>query len=149
MFFKESLQTPWIGGALRDKAGAGSTDLQTASVQGVLQTHFPENFRIFVFPPDIPEELHRMMEKMVFALGCKPDEVSFLSLSEEGLDELENYQGSRNILFFGDQYPGLFGEFIHWSGHKVMKTHGLDLLKSQPELKMQTWEHLKKYGSMQ
>ncbi len=150
VFFKESLQTPWMWESLQTRVSVntGIPDSQVTLIQRVSQS-FSKNFRVFVFPPDISEELHGMMKKMVFGLGYKSDEVSLLGLSVEGLDGLENCQKSGRVLFFGDQYPGLFGEFVHWSGHKIIKTHGLDLLKSQPELKKETWEHLKKYGSVQ
>ncbi len=154
VFFKESLQNPcWeifrgqvsVNGG-QERISGRMTDSRATLFQGGSKTPFPDTFRIFVFPPDTSAELHAMMEKMVSALGYKPDEVSFLGLSEKELDKIENSQGSRNILFFGDQYPGLFGEFVEWSGHKIMKTHGLDLLKEQPELKKKTWGHLQKYS---
>ena len=121
-----------------------------ASLPGeTFEENSTETFKIFIFPPEVSGDLYPMMEKMVSALGYRSGEVSFLELSEEKLDKLKEEGSSKRILFFGDGYPGAFGQLVEWSGHSIMKTHGLDVLRDQPELKKETWEHLKKYGGFQ
>ena len=128
-----SLQNPWV-------IGPEATDLDPLPE--------PDNHKIFVIENSLPDELFEMISKMVQAIKYQPEEVSLLAINANQAESIKDWKNSKKILFFGKTYPGSFGQFINWYGHKALQTYSLLDLKTQPELKKQTWEHLKNYAKL-
>ena len=103
--------------------------------------------RAFVFNPSQSDSAYSMMSKMVTALKLDPDQIQLLEDRPELIENIECLN-AKKIVFFGDQFPGAFGEALHWAGHQVVKTHSLEDLLTQPDLKKQTWEHLKMFARL-
>lgn len=131
VFAEESLQKPWL---ISNQAHAP-------------EVSEPHQDKIFILPPGTEDSLYAMVAKMIHALKLRPDEVAILELSQAQLSALESWSEGKRILFFGDEYPGEFGDFIHSYGSLAMRTHALDTLATQVDLKKVTWQHLKKYAS--
>ena len=131
-FNEQCLQSPWI--ISPDGTGVEIMD-------------FIPSGRAFIFGKNQPDEAFTMMSKMVAALKLDQGQVNLLEADESLMTSLENHN-AKKIVFFGKHFPGAFGEAFHWSGHKVVKTHGLGDLLSQPTLKKETWEHLKLFAGL-
>lgn len=132
---RECLQTPWM------IAGEGSKE--TAPLQpNVLE---PKNHKVFIFIKGSDQAQLTMMGKMIHALKFAPDEVSLIELAAADVSSLQ-WRGSKKILFFGRDYPGLFGDWMHWQGHEVLQTYSLTDLSHNPGYKKETWAHLQKYA---
>ena len=89
-----------------------------------------------------------MLSKMILALKYEPSEVTLVENVENRLKDLESLSSSKRVLFFGEDFPGRFGEALHWAGHQVIRTHDLTDLLNRPELKKQTLAHLKLFASL-
>ncbi len=129
-YITESLQSPWF------------IKTESEASQPVLQK------RIFVVSDELPDEAFTMLGRMIAALKYGPEEVTVLSDGPDDVETLEALDESRWILFFGEEFPGRFGETLHWAGHQVIQTHGLQSLLRNPDLKKQTWQHLKNFASL-
>lgn len=102
--------------------------------------------KVFVYEGELSDEASVMLSKMVGALQYQPDQVTLLS--SDAIDNLQDVSKSLQIVFFGKNCPGRFGEALHWAGHQVVQTHDLQSLLNQPELKKETWAHLKLFASL-
>ncbi len=111
------------------------------------QDSFP-NEKIFVVEAGASDAAYSMLAKMVAALQYQPSEVTFLQGTPENIEILENHSFNKKLLFFGNQFPGRFGEAMHWSSHQSIQTHALESLLQNPGLKKETWEHLKNYSRL-
>lgn len=139
-YYTESLQTPW---RLETLVEPGQVEAR--------ETFFveePENAKVFAFLPTTNNDCLDMLKRMVLALKYSANEVTFLPIDSEQFESLHYWQSAKKILCFGESFPGQFGDFINWYGHKVMKTHSLENLQSQASLKKATWDHLKVYASL-
>lgn len=132
-YIQDSLQSPWF----IQPQGEVTEATWTVPTQ-----------KIFVLSEGLNDQAYEMLAKMVAALHYSADEVSFIENSEGKLAEIESLSGERKILFFGNQFPGRFGEAVHWAGHQVIQTHDLNSLQQNPALKKQTWAHLKLFATL-
>lgn len=132
-FIKESLYSPWLLKAV----------LESDAKPWVLHNH-----KVFVVEAGLDNEASEMLQKMIAALKYKQEEVTVLESQAQLEENLQNLSESKKILFFGNDFPGHFGEFQNWSGHRILQTHSVADLLRRPELKKQTWQHLKSYASL-
>lgn len=132
---KESLQSPWVVKQISDTPVGDSFDFATE--------------RVFVILPGVSQEGYTMLEKMVAALKYQKDQVQLVEASVEKIDGLAEDSVSRKVLFFGADLPGRFGQALHWAGHQIIQTHGIESLQNNPALKKETWEHLKLFARLQ
>ena len=65
---------------------------------------------------------------------------------ESSKNKRQNLNSEKKILFFGTQYPGTLGDWQNWYGHQILKTHSIQHLLENVELKKETWAHLKNYA---
>lgn len=121
--------------------------IRSSNVEAVQEWGIPSK-KVFVVESDLSDQGYEMLGKMVAALKFKPHEVSFVEDSEDLLTNLENLSDSKNILFFGETFPGHFGEIQNWFGHQVIQTHSMDRLLAKPNAKKATWAHLKTYAGL-
>lgn len=104
--------------------------------------------KVFVYQGELSDLSSTMLNKMVTALKYASQSVCILAGSEAVLAELQTFSSPLRIVFFGETFPGRFGEALNWAGHQIVKTHDLTLLVEQPNLKGQTWNHLKLFAGL-
>jgi len=104
---------------------------------------WPTTDYVFVFEMGSLESLKEMAEKMKLAIKLSDKKLTMIELDGEAFERIENSSVQQKILFFGPHFPGVLGEWIHWQGHEVIKTHSLIVLDKNPHLKRETWQHLK------
>ena len=136
VFFDESLQSPWV---IEPK--------KVADVQGETGVLVSTPYA-FVFSGDPDQTTSVMLSKMVLAIKLSPEEVTLAEWDGEEMNELKMVGEPKKILFFGSHFPGSFGQVRNWYGHQVIQTHSLSQLVSSPDLKKETWFHLKKFASL-
>ena len=130
IFAQESLQKPWVIG----------------SEAAALVLVEPPQKKVFIVPPGTRDELYSMVTKMIYALKYKASDVGLVEVSVSQVDELSDWSEGKQLLFFGEDFPGSFGDFVNLHGSVVMRTHSLEELDKNPALKKITWAHLKKYA---
>ena len=133
-FIKESLQSPWV---IRPEGAADSVESQ-----------WHPHTRIFVIENDLPDDAYQMLGKMVAALKYDPAAVLFLENLPGNMEALKGEVSDRILLFFGQDFPGQMGEAMNWSGHQIVKTHSVQSLLDNANLKKETWAHLKLFASL-
>ena len=101
----------------------------------------PRQERVFFYEKATGDEALELLPKMLKALAWNTKDVACLK-SQESF-ELGQWKQAKKILFFGCNQARPFGEFIYWQGHQVMGTHSLESLVETPDLKKETWAHLK------
>lgn len=131
-YYIECLQKPWM-------INAAKAPIAIAE---------PKNSKVFLFSKSIDRDGLEMLHRMVQALKYQPEEVTFLALDPDDVEGLSQWQASKKVLCFGEGFPGQFGDFINWYGHRVMKTNSVENLLLQPALKKLTWDHLKAFASL-
>ncbi len=133
VYQKESLSSPWL--------------IAPQQIENNLQT-WPDQSLLFVIEPTQDPELLEMAQKMRSAIKLTE---RLLAITEVHPNDLANFKNDvflKKMIFFGSDYPGLLGEIIHWQGHQVMKTYSLMELQNHPELKKETWSHLKQFAGL-
>lgn len=133
VFIDESLQKPWVIGP-EEPTSPGPQE--------------PVTDKVFIVSQGLSDDLYVMISKMILALKYKAEDVTILEVDGFNVDFIQEWQTSKKILFFGQSFPGTFGEFSHLFGNQILTTHDLESLKDNIELKKQTWEHLKRYASL-
>ena len=91
---------------------------------------------------------YEMLGKMILAIDLSSEEVSRVELDRDQVDQMQMVGEPKKLFFFGRNFPGSFGQLKNWYGHRVMQSHKISELLAQPDLKKETWGHLKKYASL-
>ena len=105
--------------------------------------------KVFVYQGDLSDAAATMLSKMVAALNFPHDSVTIMATDSEPFASLQDQPPGLKLVMFGTELPGRFGEAIHWAGHQVVQTHSLEKLLAKPDLKRETWHHLKMFASLQ
>ncbi len=111
--------------------------------ESVVTIDWPKTDFIFVLETGSLDQFKEMVEKMKLALKLTDKKLTMIELDQDDLDGVLNPHPQQKIIFFGPHYPGVMGEWIHWQGLQIIKTHSLDELDKNPNLKRETWQHLK------
>jgi hypothetical protein len=135
-YFKESLGEPWLI----------QPEGQIAAV-GTVQE--PQQAIIFLTTPLEDPSLQVMMEKMVSAIKLSAHQVAFEYKEVAQFEEVSQWSSAKKIMVFGKEFfPQSLGSKFMMGVHQVLVTHSLSDLKHQPELKKETWEHLKSFAKL-
>lgn len=109
---------------------------------------------LFILPKlDSQPGLANMVERMQLAIKQSPESLRWIMVENrrEAEDELDHLGPSQRALIFGPELspPISCGEWqANERGGQYMLTHALNELKTMPELKKQTWDHLQKFAGM-
>lgn len=133
VFYAESLQSPWV---IRPENLASDE-------KKIVKTEYA-----FIVEPGLGSEAFEMLSKMILAIKLEPDQVTLQELTVHEIDQLQMVGEPKKVLFFGNGFPGTFGQVRNWYGHQVVQSHKISALMENPELKKETWNHLKKYASL-
>lgn len=135
-YLRESLYQPWIIQPEASLSSESSQDQEEA-------LSVPGQPSLFIAELGLTQEGQQMMQRMLAALHLTESQVMVISLDEGHLHQVKSWGVKKRVLFFGDMWPGVYGEWSNWSGHQIFKTHGIHSLLQNPELKRETWMHLK------
>jgi DNA polymerase III psi subunit len=133
LYMRESLQSPWV--ILPER--------EAVSVEVV------EPGQKFVFVTGLLNgDEEALLAKIVAAVKLTDKQLICLQGDSELVQAIGHWSRAHQILFFGDSFPGNFGMSKSWNGQTICRTHSLASLLNQPDLKRQTWQHLKDWVGM-
>lgn len=134
-YFKASLGEPWVI----------QPEVVNAPQSEIIEPLAPV---VFVTKPLSQDSLMLMMEKMVLAIKLSAGDVSFEFSEDLSLSAVSQWESPKKVMVFGSDFQSSFGKVESLGACKVIVTHSLDDLNANPNLKKETWEHLKKFAKL-